>query len=122
VDVLGNTCPRPFPRGVPVGGDGSSGKIKEFLLPSTNISSPGLTNRENYGWKKPFLTEALFQPKKGGLCWKNQVGKGIDVDGNGTPLNVEVESAATYEGHVAEKTVDSIINDRNKRNALYRNG
>jgi len=30
------------------------------------------------------------------------------VDGNGTPLNTEVESASTYEGHVAEKTVDGI--------------
>ena len=30
------------------------------------------------------------------------------VDGNGIPLNVEIESAATYEGHVAEKTVDGI--------------
>lgn len=30
------------------------------------------------------------------------------VDGNGTPLNAEVESASTYEGHVAEKTVDGI--------------
>ena len=30
------------------------------------------------------------------------------VDRNGIPLNVEVESAATHEGHVAEKTVDGI--------------
>ena len=30
------------------------------------------------------------------------------VDGNGTPLNTEVESASTDEGHVAEKTVDGI--------------
>ena len=30
------------------------------------------------------------------------------VDGNGIPLNTEVESASTYEGHVAEKTVDGI--------------
>ena len=30
------------------------------------------------------------------------------VDGNGTPLNTEVESASTYEGHVAKKTVDGI--------------
>ena len=29
-------------------------------------------------------------------------------DANGTPLNTEVESASTYEGHVAEKTVDGI--------------
>lgn len=32
----------------------------------------------------------------------------VAVDENGTPLNAEVESAATYEGHVAEKTVDGI--------------
>ena len=38
------------------------------------------------------------------------------VDGNGIPLNVEVESAATYEGHVAEKTVEGIkIKKRGKR-------
>jgi transposase len=30
------------------------------------------------------------------------------VDANGTPLNAEVESASTHEGHVAEKTVDGI--------------
>lgn len=30
------------------------------------------------------------------------------VEGTGIPLNVEVESASTYEGHVAEKTVDGI--------------
>jgi transposase len=32
----------------------------------------------------------------------------VVVDGNGIPLNVEVESAARYEGHVAEKTVVGI--------------
>ena len=38
------------------------------------------------------------------------------VDGNGIPLNVEVESAATYEGHVAEKTVGGItIKKRGKQ-------
>ena len=30
------------------------------------------------------------------------------VDGNGIPLNAEVESASTYEGHIAEKTIDGI--------------
>ena len=30
----------------------------------------------------------------------------IASDANGTPLNVKVESASTYEGHVAEKTID----------------
>jgi transposase len=32
----------------------------------------------------------------------------VIVNEKGIPLNVEVESAATYEGHVAEKTVDGI--------------
>jgi transposase len=32
----------------------------------------------------------------------------VAIDGNGVPLNTEVESASTYEGHVAEKTVDGI--------------
>ncbi len=32
----------------------------------------------------------------------------VVVDGNGIPLNTEVESASTYEGHVAEKTVEGI--------------
>jgi hypothetical protein len=31
------------------------------------------------------------------------------VDEKGTPLNVEVDSAATHEGHLAEQTVDGII-------------
>jgi len=42
------------------------------------------------------------------------------VDGNGTPLNAEVESASTYEGHVAEKTVDGIKtkkHDKRRRKA-----
>ena len=30
------------------------------------------------------------------------------VDGNGVPLNTQVESASTDEGHVAEKTVEGI--------------
>jgi len=30
------------------------------------------------------------------------------VDGNGIPLNAEVESASIYEDHVAKKTIDGI--------------
>jgi len=30
------------------------------------------------------------------------------VDGNGIPLNAEVESASTDEGHGAEQTIDGI--------------
>ena len=32
----------------------------------------------------------------------------VASDANGIPLNTEVESASTYEGHVAEKTVNGI--------------
>ena len=32
----------------------------------------------------------------------------VVADGNGVPLNTEIESASTYEGHVAEKTVEGI--------------
>ena len=41
-----------------------------------------------------------------------KAGKGsmimVASDANGTPLNVEVESASMYEGHIAEETVDRI--------------
>ncbi len=47
----------------------------------------------------------------------------VIVNEKGIPLNVEVESAATYEGHVAEKTVEGIevrkhIDRRNKAKQL----
>jgi hypothetical protein len=32
----------------------------------------------------------------------------VAVDGNGVPLHTEVASASTYEGHLAEQTVDGI--------------
>ena len=32
----------------------------------------------------------------------------VVADANGIPLNTEVDSASTYEGHLAEKTVDHI--------------
>jgi len=32
----------------------------------------------------------------------------VVTDGCGVPLNQEVESASTYEGHLAEQTVDGI--------------
>ena len=32
----------------------------------------------------------------------------IVADGNGVPLNIEVASASTYEGHLAEQTIDNI--------------
>ena len=32
----------------------------------------------------------------------------VVTDGNGLPLNTIVESASTYEGHLAEQTVDGI--------------
>jgi len=37
------------------------------------------------------------------------------VDGNGIPLNAEVESASTDEGHVAEKTIDGIAKRRHTK-------
>jgi len=63
--------------------------------------------------EETFLDGTFVPAKKGGAnVGKTKAGKGSMimsvVDGNGTPLNTEVESTSTYKGHVAEKTVDGI--------------
>jgi len=53
-----------------------------------------------------------FREKRGECVGKTKAGKGsmimLSADANGTPWNTEVASASTYEGHLAEKTVDGI--------------
>jgi transposase len=55
---------------------------------------------------------AMQSMRRGECVGKTKAGKGSMImvvgDGNGTPLNTEIDSASVYEGHLAEKTVDGI--------------
>ena len=60
-----------------------------------------------------FLDGTFVPAKKRGECvGKTKAGKGsmimVASDAKGVPLNTVVASASTYEGHLAEKTIDGI--------------